>query len=175
MAYSILIPSSVAAKNIDALNKTAKCTAGALENGNVVKLGAISSTAGENDVYLASTPATATLATDIFYMVYEAPIPLINSKYKGISDDPREFNIAANTVFNCQKPMIGDEIILSEDGLGGSKSSNTYIIPANDTGELAWAADASTTSLGYLLTATTFISVGSTRVVAYKFRCVKTL
>jgi hypothetical protein len=173
MAYSVVILSSVAAKNVDAFNKTAKFAGGALENGNVISLGAKSSTAGESDVYIAATPATASLETANYYMVYEAPIPLISSKYKGISDDPREFNIATSTVFNCYKPQVGDELIISEDGIAGSKSTNTYIVPANDTGELTWAANTTGVSLGYELDGTTFISVGSTRVTAYKFKCVK--
>lgn len=172
MSYSIAILGSVAAKNIDSLNKTAKYASGALENGNVIVLGAKSTTAGEGDVFTASLPATATLATDIFYMVYEAPVPVVNSKYKGITDDPREFNIAAGTAFNCYKPMVGDEIVLSTDGVDGTKSTNTYIVPANETGKLTWAANLTGVSLGYKLLGDTTISVGNERVTAYKFLCV---
>jgi hypothetical protein len=175
MAYGVCVLSSVAAKNIDALNKTAKFAGGALENGNVVVLGAKSATSGESDVYVASTPETSTLTTDIFQMVYEAPIPLINSKYKGLTDDPREFNIAAGTVFSCYKPVVGDEIVLTAGGLAGDKSTNEYIVPANNTGKLTWAANATSASLGYKLEGTTWISIGNARVTAYKFRCVKTL
>jgi hypothetical protein len=175
MSYGVAILSSVAAKNIDALNKSAKFTAGALENGSVISLGAKSSVAGEGDVYVAATPATATLGTDIFYMVYEAPIPVLNGKFKGLTDDPREFNIEAGKVFNCQKPMIGDEIILTADAVAGTKGSNGFVAPVNNTGKLTWAANTTGASLAYALDGTTFISIGNERVTAYKFKCVKSL
>jgi hypothetical protein len=173
MAYSIAILGSVAAKNIDSLNKTAKYASAALENGNVVVLGDKSTAAGESDVFVAGLPATATLTTDIYYMVYEAPIPVTASKYKGLTDDPREFNIAAGAIFNCYRPFVGDEIVLSEDGIAGEKSTNTYIAPANGTGELTWAANTTGASLAYKLEGATVISVGNERVTSYKFTCVK--
>jgi len=170
---AILILSSVAAKNVDAFNKSGKHATVAVENGNVVVIGDKSTTAGEKDVFVCTTPATATLATDIFYMVYEAPVPVVSSKYKGITDDPREFSIPAGDIFNMYKPQVGDEIILSDDGIGGTQSTNTYIAPANATCELTWIGSLDTVSLGYKLEATTFISVGNERVTAYKFTCVK--
>jgi len=173
MAYSILINASIAAKNIDSYVKSAKYAGGALENGNVVVLGDKSTTAGESDVFVASLPATDTLNAVVYYMVSEAPIPLVGGKYKGITDDPREFNIAANTIFNVVKPSIGDEIILSEDGIAGTKGANTHIIPANNTGELTWADNITGVTLAYKLEKTTYISVGNERVAAYKFTCVK--
>lgn len=173
MAYSILINASIAAKNIDSFVKSAKYANGALENGNVVVLGDKSATASEGDVYMASLPADPTLGTATYYMVSEAPIPVVGGKYKGITDDPREFNIPANTVFTVVKPTVGDEIILSEDGIAGTKGENTYIIPANGTAELTWSSDISGVSLAYKLEGTTFISVGNERVTAYKFTCVK--
>ena len=170
---AILILSSVAAKNVDAFNKSGKHATVAVENGNVVVIGDKSTTAGEKDVFVCTTPATATLATDIFYMVYEAPVPVVSSKYKGITDDPREFSIPAGDIFNMYKPQVGDEIILSDDGISGTKLSNTHIAPANATCELTWTSDIGSVSLGYKLEATTFISIGNERVTAYKFTCVK--
>ena len=179
MAYSVLNAGNIMAQHIDSLVKNAVC-ASALENGNVITLGALSATAGEEEVYVASTPVTDTLSTAIFYMVNEPAIPITGTthQFKGLVDDPTEFNIAANTVFTCYKPQVGDEIIISEDGLAGSKSSNTYVVPADNTGELTWAADAASTSLGYELVEATYIKIpGSTfydtRKTAYKFRCVK--
>jgi hypothetical protein len=177
MAYSILEQLSVAGKNIDALNKSAKFSGSALENGNVVSLGALSTTSGEEDVFVAATPATATLATAIYWMVYEPPIPVTDSAYVGLTDDPTKFNIAANKVFGVYKPKVGDEIIISTDGLGGSKSSNTYIVPADNTAELTWASSTSGVTLAYELLDTTTIKVPSSTfygasIVAYRFRCV---
>jgi hypothetical protein len=179
MAYSVLNAGNIMAQHIDSLVKNAVC-ASALENGNVITLGALSATAGEEEVYVAATPATATLTTAIFYMVNEPAIPVLGTthQFKGLVDDPTEFNIAANTVFTCYRPQVGDEIIISEDGLAGSRSTNTYVAPANNTGELTWAADTSGASLAYELVETTYIKIPgatfyNTRKTAYKFRCVK--
>lgn len=168
--YSILITGQVAANHIDSLVKSGKCGA-VLENGNVVTLNALSTTSGESEVYQASTPITASLATDIFYLVDEPVNVLVNGIYSGLIDDPRQFNIAANKVFRAIKPHIGDEIIVSTDGLYGS--INTYAIPANGSHELAWSASMSGVSLAYQYIETTKITVGSAKVTAYKFVCVK--
>lgn len=176
-SYAVLIPGAIAAKNIDSMTKFAKYTLGAVENGNVLKLGALSSTAGEGEVFLAATPATSTLATDLFYMVYSPPIPVTNSQFKGLSDDPSDFNMAANTVFTVFRPMVGDEIIITEDGLAGTKSTNTFVVPANGALELTWAAASSGVSLAWELIETTFVNIPNGtfyggRKTAYKFRCV---
>lgn len=176
--YSILIPGSIAASNVDALNKSAVCSTSALENGNVVSLGALSSTSGEHEVFVAATPATATLATAIYYMVNEPVLVVTDGKYRGLNDDPSNFNIAAGKTFDVFLPRVGDEVIISADGLGGTKSSNTLIIPANNTGELTWASSSSGVTLAFELIETTTINVPSetfygAKKTAYKFRCVK--
>lgn len=178
MPYSILIPGAIEASNVDSLVKFAIDSVNNLENGNLVKLGALSSNAIEHEVFLAATPVTATLDADIFYMVNEPVLVTVNAKYRGLTDDPTEFNIAKGKVFTCYKPRVGDEIIISEDGLGGTKSSNTYVVPANNSAKLTWAANTTGVSLGYELIETTYIEVPSStfygrRKTAYKFRCVK--
>lgn len=119
-AKSVVILSSVAAQNVDAYNKTGVHATVAQENGFVVVLGDKSTTVGQKDAYVVTTPATATLATDDFYMVYEAPIPTVEG-WKGLTDDPRKFSVAATVPFNMFKPKPGDEIIISADGLAGTK------------------------------------------------------
>jgi hypothetical protein len=168
--YSILIAGQIAANTLDNLVKSGKCGA-VLENGNIVTLNSLSTTTGESEVYIASTPVTASLSTDVFYMVDEPVNVLVNSIYSGLIDDPRDFNIAANAIFRATKPMVGDEIIVSTDGISGSL--NTYAIPANASHELAWSASLSGVSLAYKHIETTTITVGSTKVVAYKLLCVK--
>ena len=176
--FAVLVPGAIQATHNDSLVKNAKLATGAIENGNVISLGALSTASGENEVFLAATPATATLATAIYYMVNEPVNVLTDSKYLGLNDDPTNFNVLAGKPFTCYKPKVGDEIIISEDGLGGSKSTNTFVVPANNTGELTWAANASATSLGYELLQTTYIEIPAAtfygrRKTAYKFRCVK--
>jgi len=56
MAKSVVILASVAAKNIDSLNKSGVYAGGALENGHVVAIGAKSTTDGQKDVYTVTLP-----------------------------------------------------------------------------------------------------------------------
>lgn len=172
-AKSVVILSSVAAKNNDSYVKSGKHATVAVQNGNVVIPGAKSNVAGEGDVYVTTTPATATLDSAIFHMVYEAPVPVVAGKYKGITDDPREFEVPAGATFNMYKPQVGDEIVITEAGLGGTKGLNTFVVPANNDVKLTWAANASGVALAYALEGTTFVPIGNARVTAYKFRCVK--
>ena len=172
MSYSVLIAGEIAAKNIDSLNKFGKAAV-AVENGHVVALGDRSATKGENDVYNVNVPATATLASDIFYMVNEPVNVLVNGKYSGLTDDPREFNIPAGKVFTMYKPIVGDEVVITIDGLDGTKGENTYITPANGTTKLTWANNVSGISLAYKYVGDTYVSIGNERVPAYRFICVK--
>ncbi len=172
MSYSVLIPGEIAAKNIDSLNKFGKATVD-VENGHVVALGDKSNVKGENDVYNVNVPATATLASDIFYMVNEPVNVLVNGKYSGLTDDPREFNIPAGKKFTMYKPMIGDEVVITADGLAGTKGTNTYVVPADGTTKLTWAADGTGVSLAYKYVGDTYVSIGNERVTAYRFICVK--
>ena len=173
---SVVILASVAAKNIDSLNKSGVYTGGALENGCVVAIGAKSTTNGQKDVYTVTLPNSNNLNSADFFIVYEAPVPVVGGKYKGITDDPREFEIPAKTVFNMFKPTKEDEIIISANGIDGTKESNTYVAPANNsTGKLTWtsASNISNVSLALEYEGDTFISIGNERVEAYRFRVVK--
>ncbi len=174
MAYSVLIAGEIAAKNIDSLNKFGKAAV-AVENGHVVALGNKSTTKGENDVYNVNVPDTNTLASDIFYMVNEPVNVLVNGKYSGLTDDPREFNIPAGKKFTMYKPMIGDEVVITKDGLVDNKGDNTHVIPANNTTKLTWATETeiSDVSLAYKHVGDTYVSIGNERVTAYRFICVK--
>lgn len=173
MAKSVVILASVAAKNIDSLNKSGVYAGGALENGHVVAIGAKSTTDGQKDVYTVTLPESGTLNSADFFIVYEAPVPVVGGKYKGITDDPREFEIPAGTVFNMFKPTKEDEIIISADGIGGDKNSNTHVAPANNTGKLTWTSNIDNVSLALVYEGDTFISIGNERVAAYRFRVVK--
>lgn len=173
MAYSILIAGAIAAKDVDSLVKSAKNDLNAMENGNIFYINGNSAVSGEGEVVLAATPVTATLGTDVFYMVNDPINVLVNSIYSGLIDDPRDFNIAAGKIFSAYKPLVGDEIILTADGLAGTKGSNSYIIPANGALELTWGAAISGVSLAYQYVSSQNIPIGNTRVVGYRFRCVK--
>ena len=176
MSYSVLIAGEIAAKNIDSLNKFGKANF-AVENGHVVALGEKSTAENEAFVYTVKNPANTTLASDIFYMVNEPVNVLVNGKYSGLTDDPREFNIPAGKVFTMYKPMVGDEIVITADGLNGTKGSNDDYVapaaPANGTTKLTWTNDTSGVSLAYKYVGDTYVSIGNERVPAYRFICVK--
>lgn len=174
-SFAILQPGAIAASNTDSLLKFAKYTLSAVENGNVLTLGALSTVSGEHEVFVAATPATASLDTAIYYMVSEPAIVVTNAQFKGLSDDPTDFNIPASAVFTVFKPKVGDEIIMSADGISGSV--NTYAVPANNALELAFSASASGVSLVWEVIETTFVTVPSSNFytghkVAYKLRCI---
>jgi len=170
MSYSVLIAGEIAAKNIDSLNKFGKANFD-VGNGHVVALGDKSNVKGENDVYNVNKPTA--LATDIFYMVNEPVNVLVNGKYSGLTDDPREFNIPAGKVFTMYKPMVGDEIVITKDGLAGDKEGNTYVVPTIGETRLTWAANGTGVSLAYKYVGDTYVSIGNERVRAYRFICVK--
>ena len=172
MAYSILIAGQVAANHSDSLNKSAKCDS-AVENGNIVRLTEVSTTSGENEVYVATIPVSGSLDTDVFYMVNDPVNVLVNSRYAGLIDDPREFNIAASTIFACYKPMVGDEIAVSVDGFATTRTSETHAIPADGSLELNWSSSFSSVSLAYQYLEDYTIPVGTARVSGHKLLCIK--
>ena len=172
MVCSVLIAGEIAAKNIDSLNKFGKAKFD-VENGHVVALGGKSTEKNEAFVYTVNKPAN--VATDIFYMVNEPVNVLVNGKYSGLTDDPREFYIPDGKVFTMYKPMVGDEIVITEDGIEGAKGNNTYVVPEGGKTKLKWAAEAdvSGVSLAYKYVGDTYVSIGNERVEAYRFICVK--
>ena len=74
----------------------------------------------------------------------EVPVVVSASgnKYKGLSNDPREFYNIAGEIIDAFQPQKGDLITLTDDALGGSKLTNTYVVATNGTYELTWAAAA---------------------------------
>ncbi len=168
MSKSVVILSSVAAKNVDAFVKSGVSATVDYENGNVVKLDGKSDTDGMKDVF--DVANIGHIENDTAYMVYEAPVPVVAGKYKGITDDPREFEIEKGTVFNIYKPQVGDEIVVSEDGIDGS-DAHDYVILQTDK-KLTFNATVDDSSLAYKKEGKTFISIGNERVDAYKLTCI---
>lgn len=181
MAYhGVLIPEAIAAKDIDALNRSAVLPGGTLDNGQVVALLTKSTTAGESEVWTATVPATGSLT--FLWMVYSGDeLVVTNSQYKGLDPDPRNFFTPATKVVSVYKPQVGDIVLMTAECLAGTKSSNTFINATNSTGglNLYWGATQTSSVLSYkLLDDTKYInipsgSIGDTqRVTAYEFQCV---
>lgn len=76
------------------------------------------------------------------WMAYAPEVVVTDGKYRGINPDPRDFYTAANTIFDAFKPQVGDIVTLTDEAISGTKSTNTYIVAANGSYQLAWAATA---------------------------------
>ena len=174
MAKSILIPTLVAAKNIDSLNRSFVSTAD-LDNGNVFGKGELSTNAGESQVYKTVTPATGSLSG--LYMAFSAEDVVLTddlgNQFKVGTLDPRAFTNKAGTVFSGFKPQVGD--LVSADGISGDAAA--YAVAANGASQLAFA-EAAGAGLSFKVVETTYISlasannIGSQRVPAYLLECV---
>lgn len=177
MTHNILIQRKVAAKNIDSLNRSAVHATEAFDNGNLVSLGAISSTDGEGEVFSAAVPATATLAA--LWMVYTPEIVVTvdgTKKFKGINIDPQDFSVPALTVMDVFKPQIGDILTLTADGLAGTQNANTFVVATDGSKKLTWAA-AAISGMSLKLLGSDYISlsngsIGTQRIAAFKFEVV---
>jgi len=177
MAYGILIQEKVAAMNIDSLNRPV-VSASATENGMVFNLLAKSTNSGStvaNEVWTAEYAVTGSL-TDL-WMAYEPEVVVTssgNSSYRGIDPDPRNFIVAAGTVFSAFKPQVGDLLMFNYEGLSGSRSTGDYVVATDVNLQLAWSATPIADGLVLKYTDTSYISIGtgaidSQRVTAYRF------
>jgi len=178
MTHNILIQRAVAAKNIDSLNRSAVHASVAQDNGYLVSLSGLSTTAGEGEVFSAAVPATATLAA--MWMVYSPEVNVTvdgTKQFKGINVDPQDFSIPALTVFDVYKPQVGDIITMTADGLAtGSGVGAAFAVAVDGVSKLTWAAGA-ISGLTYKYLGLDYISVGSgaigtQRITAYKLECV---
>lgn len=178
MAQNVLVQNAVAALDVNSYNRSGVHASAAVDNGNIVILSGLSTTAGESEVWTALTPSTGNGLTGV-WMVAEPEVVITGGKYKGINPDPRDFSVAALKPFSCFKPQLGDIITMTADGFAGTKSTNTFANATDTTGGLkpVWGATQTASVFSLKLLATTYISIGSgaidsQRVVAYKLQVV---
>jgi hypothetical protein len=177
--HGILIPSAIAAKNVDSFNRSAIC-ASDLDNGNAFILGTKSTTSGEAEVWTATVPNSGTALTGLWMAYGGDEVVLTDSRYKGIDPDPRNFYNLATKVFSAFKPQLGDIIVATADCFYGTKASASYThVNASNAGgfELEWGTSQTGSVLSFKYLATTYISIGTgaidnQRVVAYEMECV---
>lgn len=150
-----------------------------LDNGNVVVMGVQSTTAGELEVWEVSQPVTGSL-TDLWFVAepeYPAIVTGSGMTLRGEDEDVRQWYVPSGKVGTARKAKVGDIVVMTDDGLAGTKNANTFVVATNASYKLTWAA-AAITGLSLKLLETTFITIpdGSiglgTRVVAYKFEVV---
>ena len=181
MTYGILVQENVAAMNIDSLVRPV-VSASAMENGMVINLlskGTESGSTVANEIWQADAPVTGSL-TDL-WMVYEPEVVQTVSgtqTFKGIDPDPRNFYIPAEDIFTAFKLQLGDLVMITPDGLSGSKSTGNYLVAADGNLSLDWSAAPAADAVCLKYTDTSYISIGTgainnQRVTAYRFEVVK--
>jgi hypothetical protein len=110
-------------------------------------------------------------------MVGEPEVVITNSQYKGLDPDPRNFRVAASTIFTAFKPKKFDVITVTADAFSNTRASETYVDVASGSYELAWASAETSATMFRLLEATTIAipdgSIGGgTAVTAYRLECI---
>lgn len=176
--HAVVKPDAIMAKDVDSLNRFAKA-AYDLDNGNVVRLDAKTGTAGEPEVWAATKPLTSGTLLGGLWMVLEPELVTVvdaaGNKYRGLTDDPRNFYLPTGQVFTAFKPQVGDLITLTADAMSNAIAANTFVNAADNTSVLAWGASATANAFSMKLIATSYISIGSGvlgatgRVTAYQF------
>lgn len=179
MAYGILVPSLIAAMNIDSLNRSVR-SATAIENGMVFSLLTKSTVAGEEEVFVATVPTTGT-GTGLahLWMAMGDEIVLTSSKYKGIDPDVRNFRNEIGQVFSAYKPQLGDIITVSADALAGTfiSGTTTHVNATTTNWQLVWGNSQTASVLSYKLLRVVYFSlatggINSQRITAYQLECV---
>ncbi len=160
--HGVMLPKMVAAMNVDSLTRNAKISAD-IDNGWCVYLSGVTGTSGENEVWAAVQPASGTIGA--LWMVDGEGIVLTDSKYKGINPNIQDFYTPSGKVFTVFKPQVGDIISLSAECLGGTKSTNTFVVGTNADYKLNWAA-AAVSGLSLKLVSTDYYSLPLTGAIA---------
>lgn len=170
---TVLVPSLVAAKNIDSLNASFIDDTNDYENGAIIAAGDYS----KEQVY-----EVAAVGEDLhnLFMVFSPEDTIITdaagNEYKIGINDPRTFTNVAGKVFSAYRPQVGDKILISADGIEGT--ADDYAVAATGESKLQFDS-AAADGLSYkVLDDSAYISIGgasaigSQRVAAYLLECV---
>lgn len=176
-AYGIVELLSVAAKNVDSYNHTFKNNDDDIENGSVFTMGDLITEDG-NEIYKAVKPATGSLK-GLVYMA-ASPVRVITeladgSKFVDLTMNPKAFINKAKEPIEGIFLQRGDKVRLSKEAIGGSKSSNKYIVATDSQYKLQWASASSEDALSLqLVNDKVYFSIptgeiGTQRTEAYDF------
>lgn len=158
---NVVIKRVVAARNVDALNRSAIATAD-LENGSVFTLTERSTVDGEDEVWTVGTP-TATSTGIWMAATSEVVTTTVGEgdyqvQYRGIVVDPRNFTNVAGIVFSAFQPKIGDVIEMTM-----GDATNDYLNVAADT--TLEAATAAGTGFSMHKIGTSILHIGNASLV----------
>jgi len=173
-AKGILVPSAIAAKDVDAWNRSGVC-ASAIENGMIMSFSAKSTTAGEAEVWTAAVPASGAGLIGL-WMAYEPEVVVTNAQYKGLDPDIRNFEVPIGDIFSAFKIQVGDIITVNAEALAGTLVTGDYAVATNAAWKLTWAA-AAVSGVTFYRRATTYFSladgsIGTQRITAYELECI---
>ena len=169
---TVLMPTLVAAKNVDSLNASFIDEENDYENGAIIAAGDYS----KDQVYeVAEVEDLHNL-----FMVFSPEDTILTdatgNEYKIGINDPRTFTNVAGKVFSAYRPQVGDKILISADGIEGDAAE--YAVAAAGENKLQFAS-AAAEGLSYrVLDDSAYISIGgvtaigSQRVEAYLLECV---
>lgn len=140
-----IIESQIAAKDVDAFNKSAVATAD-VDGGALVTLGAINT-----DGLFVATVATAGTGGNVWmaYNPSEHFTKVGDNVYAGLSKDPRDYTNLANRPMDVFKPQVGDIITLTD---GNIKTGETVTVGSFlEIGANGYEAQASATASTFSL------------------------
>lgn len=172
MAKIVLIPSQIAAKNIDSLNQNFISETVDYDNGMIFNAGKYS----KEQVYEATDVADLHNVFMAFSPEDTITEDEMGNQYKIGLLDPRNFTNKKGLVFSAYRPQVGDKILISADGIEGTAAD--YAVVSAGASKLTYA-DAAVEGLSYkVLDADAYISIGgatnigSQRVEAVLLECV---
>ena len=142
MEYTVMIPSDLAAKNVDAWNRSVISVDEDIENGAVFACGELSTDKKQNDVFKIVKPATGDGLKNL-WMAYSPEVVVTQSgdfQVKGIDADPRHFVNIKGVPFDAYKIQVGDQVTLTAAGISGEKSTGNYVVATNGSTKLAFAS-----------------------------------
>ena len=119
--------------NVDALNRNAVCEQD-VENGSVFELLTYSEDADKHFVWQATAPTANTVKN--VWMACSPEVVITKgadgNEYRGLNPDPRAFvNIAGRTI-DVFKPMVGDIIRMTAEGIADADTNDYLVInPSN--------------------------------------------
>lgn len=168
----------VAAKTNHALNRRGVYTSANLDNGSVMNLLTYSSETDESNVWVATAPATGALS-DLWMAATDGVVSITSGTktYRGLSNDfVNDFTNVAGEVIDFFRLQVGDIIELTADAIGGTKSTNTFIVATDGEVKLQWGA-AAVAGLSLELKGESYVSYGSgaiasQRKTTYRFEVV---
>ena len=177
MAKTVLVPTDIVAKNIDAYNRTVINDAD-IDNGAVFQMGALSTDADKKEVFEIATPETGAGLKNL-WMAYSPEVVLTVSgdfQAKGIDADPRNFTNVKGIPFDAYKIQVGDLVTMTAEGFSAPYNHEAYAVAQNGSNKLAFAG-AAIEGVTYKVLGETQIviasgNVGSNAVKAYLLECV---